>query len=30
MPSGQGEICVVTGVIDGGKYAVSSAYMACG
>lgn len=30
IPSGQGEICIVTGVVDGGKFAVASAYMACG
>jgi hypothetical protein len=30
VPSGKGEICVVTGVTDGGKFAVGSAYMACG
>ena len=30
IPNGQGEICIVTGVVDGGKFAVGSAYMACG
>jgi hypothetical protein len=30
VPSGQGEICVVTGVTDGGRFEVGSGYMACG
>jgi len=29
IPSGQGEICIATGVVDGGKFAEGSAYMAC-
>lgn len=30
IPSGQGEICLVTGVTDGGKFAVCSGMLACG
>jgi len=30
IPSGQGEICLVTGVTDGGRFAVCSGMLACG
>lgn len=30
VPSGEGEICVITGVEDGGKFMKASGFLVCG